>query len=146
MQINNISVGETRCIEIKTVPGAEAPRFIPSCHSLNVSSYASNQPLFDVDIDCVVTKLELSISGIDCGTEVTYGPDIDGIRLVEMHRSDVMECHVPLITKVNVGNKCKVTFEYPFENMRGTVLLRALRRQNANITISLCNEDLRYVC
>ena len=129
---------------MKTVPGPEAPT--SPCLSFKVSSFAPNQALFDVDVDCIVTKLELLISGIDCGTAATYGPYIDGIRLVEMHRNNSMECHVPLISKVNVGNKCKVTFEYPFENMRGAVLLRALPRQNANITISLCNNDVRYIC
>ena len=90
--------------------------------------------------------VKFSLSGIDCGQDVSYGPYIGGVHLVELFSNDEQQCHVPLISRTTIKGKCQVTLDYWDANSRGDVTLSARMRYAENLTLTICPLDIDYDC
>ena len=122
------------------------PKVTDQCKSVNLASFPLNQPLFEINVTCTVKKIKFFFTGIDCGADISYGPNIGALHLVEIYTSDTQECHVPFISRTTAQNKCKVTVEYLESSTRSPVILQARLRYNENVTITICKKDVHYVC
>ena len=116
------------------------------CKRLEMNEVELNQPIFELNISCPVAWIKFSLSGVDCGPGLTYGPYIGGIHLVELYAYETQQCHLPFISQTMVNEKCEVTVEYPDVMVRSEVILQARVIRNENRVVNICKKDVTFYC